>query len=394
MPDDTDGTSLRSVDMHFHVGLRGDKYPEWGHISDKMRNKRPDYDVFLLFGGLKRGEDTDEKIIESTLETINSSTVDNVVCLALDHVYDEDGTPRKDKSDIWVANVFLKHMREKAAERFGQAAGEKILSGASVHPYDPEFESRVEQCVEEGAVLLKWLPSGQQFTLANPKVRKALKFLATAKDGKPLPLLLHAGVEYAVPTTNPRTKSWDFLSWSTAEAIANFFRFGKKWHTPDIPEVKRTLYEGLEAGCHIIFAHCGLPYFAPRLLRFLEHDDLPVVRQFLTECAAGKTGDGKCFADLSACVTPFRKGYFKELEQLPKSLLLFGSDFPTPVFEIYPNSNEVGSNFNAMLKGDLKRVAVPQDNPIDVNFRCLNMAFPEHPMFTNFDRCLLNRQSL
>ena len=76
------------------------------------------------------------------------------------------------------------------------------------------------------------------------------------------------------------------------------------------------------------------------------------------------------------------------MEQLPKALLLFGSDFPTPVFEIYPDTNEVWSDFKAMLNGDLKRVAVPQDNPIDVNLKYLQMAFPDHPMFTNFDRYL------
>ena len=118
MPDDIDAASLRTVDVHFHVGLRGDKYPEWGHITDKMRSKRPDYDVFLLFAGLKRGDDSDEKIIESTLATINESKVDSVVCLALDHVYDEDGTPRKEKSDIWVANAFLKSWKMTLCHAF------------------------------------------------------------------------------------------------------------------------------------------------------------------------------------------------------------------------------------------------------------------------------------
>jgi hypothetical protein len=224
--------------------------------------------------------------------------------------------------------------------------------------------------------------------LACPKVRGALKFLATAKNGKPLPLLLHTGMEYAVPTTDERTRSWDCLSWGASDRFANFWRFGKKWNEPDIPGVERTIYEALEAGCFIIFAHCGLPYFAPKWLQFLEHNDLPVVKRFLDECAAGQTGLGRCYADLSACVTPFRKGYFQELAKLPKELLLFGSDFPTPVFEIHADKNEMWSDFKAMLKGDLKRVAVPQGNPIDVNFRELNHAFPDHPMFTNFDRCL------
>jgi predicted TIM-barrel fold metal-dependent hydrolase len=388
MPDDNETLPLRTVDVHFHVGLRGDVHPEWGHISEKMRKNWPDYDIFLLFGGIKKGEDTDDRIIKLTLEVINSSTVDHVVCLALDHVYDEDGTARKDKSDFWVANEFLHHLREKAGEFYDETAKEKVLYGASVHPYDPRFEARVEECVEAGAVLMKWLPSGQQFTLANPKVRSALKFLATAKEGKPLPLLLHTGAEYAVPTSDERTRSWDYLSWGAGDRIANFWRFGKKWHVPNIHEVSKTIHEGLKAGCQIIFAHCGLPYFAPKAFRFLEHDDFPAVREFLIDCAIGKTGPGKCYADLSACVTPFRKGYFNEIQQLPKALLLFGSDYPTPFFEIYPDKKEVWNDFNAMRQGEIQRIAVPQGNPIDVNYRELKHAFPEHSMFTNFDRYL------
>jgi hypothetical protein len=388
MPDDKGPSALRTVDLHFHVGLRGDQHPEWGGISEEMRKKRPDYDIFLLFAGLKRGEDTDDRIIESTIEVLCTTKVDNVVCLALDHVYDRDGTPLREKSDFWVADEFVLHLRETAQQRYGEAARQKILYGASVHPYASDFEQRVQKCVGDGAVLMKWLPSAQQFTLADPKVRSALQFLGTAKDGKPLPLLLHTGVEYAVPTSDERTRSWDFLSWGVGDRLANFWRFGKKWHVPDIPDIERTIYQGLESGCVIIFAHCGLPYFAPKWLQFLEHNDLPVVKRFLDECAAGKTGSGRCYADVSACVTPFRKGYFSQLAELPEDLLLFGSDYPTPVFRIHAGNEEAWDDFKAMLNGDLKRVAVPHGNKIDVNYEELNTAFPSHPMFTNFDRYL------
>jgi len=385
---ENDHTRLRTVDVHFHVGLRGDKYPDWGHISERMRRKRPDYDIFLLFGEIQRGKDTDDEIIESTLAVIQETEVDHVVCLALDHVYGEDGTPLKEKSDFWVADDFVLHLRDEAERRYGDAVKQKILYGASVHPFAADFEQRVERCINDGAVLMKWLPSAQQFSLAHPAVREALKFLATARGGQPLPLLLHTGVEYAVPTSDKRMRSWDFLSWGAADRFANFWRFGNRWHVPNIVEVERTIYEGLEAGCVIIFAHCGLPYFAPRFLEFLEHNDLPVVTRFLDECAAGQNGPGRCYADLSACVTPFRKGYFKQLALLPSELLLFGSDFPTPVFEIHADRKEVLRDFRAMLKGELERVAVPQGNKIDVNYEELNKAFPNHPMFTNFDRYL------
>ena len=70
--------------------------------------------------------------------------------------------------------------------------------------------------------------------------------------------------------------------------------------------------------------------------------------------------------------------------------MLFGSDFPTPVFELSADLAEAWRDFKAMLNGDIWRFIVPQGNPIDVNARELGHAFPGHPMFTNFDRYLLN----
>ncbi len=257
---------LHRVDLHFHVGLRGDRYPLWGGISDRMRKMWPTYDVFLLYAGIEKGNDRDDVLMQRTIDVVSRCLLDRVVCLALDHVYDRQGRPRKDLSDFWVANEYVMHLRDQI--------GSKALFGASVHPYDPNFETRVAKCVDDGAVLLKWLPSSQQFTLADTKVRAPLKFLATAKDGKPLPLLLHTGVEYAVPTTDERTRPYDFLSWGSWDRFWNFWRFGNRWYTPNIPEVLRTIDEGLDAGCVIILAHCGLPYFAAQWLRWLEHDDL------------------------------------------------------------------------------------------------------------------------
>jgi predicted TIM-barrel fold metal-dependent hydrolase len=302
-----------------------------------MRAEWPKYDIFLLYAGIEKGDDTDENMERRVLEVIDGSAVDAVVCLALDHVYDAQGHPRLDRTDFWVHNDYVLHLREKRPD--------KVLFGASVHPFRNDFKERVAECVEQGAVFMKWLPSSQQFSLADPTVREALKFLATAKNGKPLPLLLHTGVEYAVPTTNERTRSYDYLSWGWWDRFWNFWRFGKRWYTPDIKGVRQTLNEALGEGAVIIMAHCGLPYFVGRLLRWLEHDDFPVVRKYLRRTAAGAFGNGKCYADVSACATPFRKDYYGEISKLPENLLLFGSDFPTPVFELSADPEEVWRDF-------------------------------------------------
>ena len=361
--------------MHFHVGLRGDRRPEWGHISERMRALRPVYDIFLLYAGVPRGQDTDDVLEQNTLRQIDGATdVDRVVCLALDHVWDPAGQPRSDLSDFWVSNDYVRHLRRLRPER--------VLFGASVHPYRCDFKDRVSEAVDQGAVLLKWLPSAQQFSLAEPRVREALVFLATAKGGAPLPVLLHTGVEYAVPTTDERTRPWDYLSWGFWDRFANYWR-RSKWYLPDIPGVRQTLDRALDAGAVIILAHAGLPYFAAKAA-LLEHDDLPVVTEYLRRGPAVPSGAGLALADLSACATPFRRGYFKDLARLPADRLLFGSDFPTPVFELRADLAGAWRDFKAMVAGDFWRIVVPRDNPVNVNYRQLNHYFPGHPMFTNF----------
>ncbi len=231
---------------------------------------------------------------------------------------------------------------------------------------------------------IKGLPSAQQFNLADFRIRKNLKFLATCCDGKPLPLLLHVGGEYAIPTSDYRTASFDFLSWSSWDKVHNFFRFGKKWHKPKIKKLEENLCQGLDEGAVIIMAHCGLPYFAPNLLKKIaEHSDFKAVKKYLKKYPATSETTGRCFADVSALCTPFRKSYFDDIRKLPDESLLFGSDFPTPVFELSADLKEHWDDFKAIIKGDLGRIIIPQGNKFDVNYNELSHFFPAHPMFTN-----------
>lgn len=379
MTNPTNSDAPRRVDSHVHVGLRGDQHPGWGHISDRMRAARPMYDIFLLYADVKRDDDIDQTFMRRTLELIDGCSLEQVVCLALDHVWDKNGQPLASPkhTDFWVSNDYVFDIQRQRPD--------KVLVGASVHPYRPDFKAAVADCVTKGAVLLKWLPSGQQFSLEDPPVREAIKFLATAKNGKPLPLLLHVGVEYAVRSTNERTRSFDYLSWGFWDRFRNFWR-REKWYVPNLKEVHRTLEEGLAAGAVIIMAHCGLPYFIAKASLF-EHDDFPQVRRYLKRSARSEF-PGRVYADVSACATPFRKGYFRNIAKLPPELLLFGSDYPCPVFELKFQLAEAWLDFKAMLAGDLKRIVIPQGNLIDVNYRELSLFFPGHPMFTNFDRYL------
>jgi hypothetical protein len=125
-------------------------------------------------------------------------------------------------------------------------------------------------------------------------------------------------------------------------------------------------------------------YASNRFSQILEHSEFRTVSRYLNDFPAGGPGGGHCYADVSAFVTPFRRTYFKAINRLPAQSLLFGSDFPTPVFELSADIGEMMEDFKAILGGQWERVVVPEDNLIDVNYQELRHFFPGHPMFTNF----------
>jgi hypothetical protein len=372
--------SGKVVDMHCHVGLLGDENPHWGKMSEWYRQQVV-YRVFLFYGRIDADTVTDSVLRQATEEAIGGSSVDHVVGLALDPVYDRSGQRREDLSHMWIDNDYVLDLR--------QSLGEKILLGASVHPYDPDFEARVRKYVGSGAVLLKWLPSSQQIDLGDERIRQRLKFLATVRDGDPLPVLLHVGPEYAIPSTDPGAPGYDCLSWNWWDEVKNRLRGDDRWHRPRTVEIEENLRAGLGEGAVLIFAHCGLPYYAPDWLkRVFEHSEFKTIRRYLEDFPAGAPEGGRCYTDVSACVTPFRRSYFSAIDKLPPESLLFGSDFPTPVFELSAGFAEMMEDLRAVLDGELDRIVVPEDNLIDVNHHELRLAFPDHPMFTNFEALL------
>jgi hypothetical protein len=81
---------LKRIDVHCHVGLLGDIYPHWGRMSDWFRQQAV-YKVFLLYGRIREEEVSDNTLRTATEKTLAESALDQVVCLALDPVYDGSG---------------------------------------------------------------------------------------------------------------------------------------------------------------------------------------------------------------------------------------------------------------------------------------------------------------
>ncbi|HVN75418.1 MAG TPA: hypothetical protein VMT19_03810 [Thermoanaerobaculaceae bacterium] len=392
------------IDCHVHVGLKGDSFG-MGAFSDYF-TAQPAFKVFLAYARLRGRPATDAVLHEATLAVLAGCHLNGVVCLALDPVYDPDGTRREDRSHMWVDNAYVCRLRDELPD--------KVLPGASVHPYRRDFADEVRHWVDQGAMLLKWLPSAQAIDLAEPAVGARMRELAhLGPGGGPLPLLLHVGCEYAIPNAapanslsrvqeragvraeserggsgasgvDPSLSSLNFLSWSAWDRLGNGLRDRKAWLRPRVREIEANLRAAASEGAIIIFAHLGLPYFASGLLAgALEHSDFDVVQSYLKRGSEREGDRRRYFADISACCTPFRKPYFKQIAALPRDALLLGSDFPTPIFELSADLKHNLADLRAAMEGEPERLIVPEGNLLDVNRAEHERAFSGHPMFTN-----------
>ena len=83
------------------------------------------------------------------------------------------------------------------------------------------------------------------------------------------------GPHLGIPSTDRRTTGWDFLSWTRWDRFWNRVRFFDRWHVPKVEAAHRNLERGLAAGATLVFAHCGLPYFAAGGLLFKSEPPCP-----------------------------------------------------------------------------------------------------------------------
>jgi hypothetical protein len=113
--------------------------------------------------------------------------VRRAVLLALDQVYDEQGTPYQAMTGFYVSNEDVLAWCREAPEVF--------LFGASIHPHRRDALEALERCAEQGAVLVKWLPNSQGI---DPADRRNLPFYKKLAE-LGLPLLCHTGFEFALP---------------------------------------------------------------------------------------------------------------------------------------------------------------------------------------------------
>ena len=180
------------IDIHVHV-LPPDACSAEAYVSTKQWNW-PSFLYLRLRHRIKRQESVGGNgLMRSHLARAVASmrAVDQVVALALDAVYDDAGRWDSRHTHFYVANDYVFQLARADA---------RFLPGASVNPKRRDALDELERCLDEGAVLLKWLPNSQGFDPMDPSLVPFYRRMAEAR----LPLLCHTGPEYALTAADQR----------------------------------------------------------------------------------------------------------------------------------------------------------------------------------------------
>jgi uncharacterized protein len=321
------------IDIHVHFGAPSNPYNKC-YWSKKFESQPAYLFLKLTSGSLFKKltyPDIEKKLINAVT---GSEEVDNCVLLAMDKVYDLKGKEHDELTHLYVPNSFIADLSKKY---------DRILFGASVHPYRNDWKEELEYCIQNGAVLCKWIPSSQQINLTNERCFPVYDFLAEHN----LPLLVHSGPEYSIPTSDER-----YIEYNNP----------------------RYLRHALERGVTVIVAHCALPYFGELDTKYL--DDMDEFYKLFDE---SKDKPWKLYSDLSALAEPLRNIYVPEIQKrIPQNRLLFGSDYPLPASELSYKRNK---NIFKWIRAAFNAFSIK--NPIDKNYYVIKKMGFDKKIFTN-----------
>ncbi|KAB8027746.1 amidohydrolase family protein [Fluviispira multicolorata] len=271
--------------IDFHVHLAGSGCAQSGIILGKSFEKRPAF-LYLKYSQKISKEqmlsDIDLIWIKRISDLVMSSDfLTKAVVLCFDSVYNENGDQNLDLSQLYVPNDWGIFATQKFKDTF--------LLGASVHPYRKDFLDELEKCNKNNVFLIKWLPSAMGI---DPEHKLCLPFYEALKYFK-IPLLSHADREFTF-----------------GEPISGWLKFNhlKKLKVP------------LEMGVNVIAAHAGTP----------SQIELAVEMANQYE---------NFYLDTSGLFNPSRARSAVKLFRIAqksvlKERLLFGTDWPVPVFPL------------------------------------------------------------
>ncbi len=268
------------IDCHVHLAAL--RTAQNGcYISSRML-KSPLFRLLLWKHGLKLDDAarSNQKYIDDLLSELrNAQYVDKAVLLGMDGVYETNGQLDLEKTEFLISNDYVLNIVRSYPNEF--------LAGVSINPQRRDALDELERCVESGAKLVKVLPNAQAFDPANHQYIPFYRKLAQRN----IPFLSHVGYEFSL--------------------------IGKDQSAGDPGKLRVPLDEGVT----VIAAHgCskGLIFSEPYHQTFL--DMVSRYKNF--------------YADVSALTLPNRFGMLLRLRRHPEvhDRLLFGTDYPLPVF--------------------------------------------------------------
>ena len=172
------------LDMHCHVAGIG-AGGSGCFVSRELRNNFR-FGIYLKAFGVtlvEAEEQGDQMLMERLAKGIGESQrVGAAIVLAMDGVIDTDGRLDRERTEFYIPNEFV------AAETVKHP---KLYFGASVNPHRPDALERLQWVRDNGALLVKWLPSIQFIDPADPALEPFYRKMVALN----LPLLTHAGQE-------------------------------------------------------------------------------------------------------------------------------------------------------------------------------------------------------
>lgn len=275
------GVTAPKIDCHVH--LAGEGTDQSGCWVSPAFTRRVTYRLLRLRHRPADAAHADAEWAAELADRVRRSELDYAVALGFDAVYDRSGGLDRARTQMvippaWVFQVCRRHP--------------ELLPGPSVNPHRRDALERLEECVEGGAVLIKWLPATQDI---DPGDRSLAPFYRRlAETG--IPVLVHSG--------------------GSENTFAEV--------SPGLKDLRRIVFP-LEEGVRMIVAHTAAPVPYAR-----DPDQIPMLRRMLERFP-------HLWVDNSGISNPSR---FRHLPRFARDAqlverTLHGSDFPVPSNAFY-----------------------------------------------------------
>ena len=268
--------SLPTIDVHMHLAGTGCQCSGcWIHPNTLNRFSIRGLRLYHKITKHELSTNFDQLWVEKTSQMVTTSQIDYGVVLGFDLAY-ENGKKDDKHSQLLIPPEWVFSMAHKYSN---------LLPGPSINPFREDALDRLDYCIENGAVLIKWIPGSQLIDTdkVNPQFYEKL---TKAK----VPLLIHCGGEMTFKDWRP---DWNHLN---------------KLKSP------------LEAGCKVICAHSGVPLI-------LENK-----QNYFTTLVHLLESFENLWVDNSALCSPSRSYLTSKLAKTPiiQNRTLYGSDWPVP----------------------------------------------------------------